>query len=79
MIHSGGVHPIFAAHQVEIRSVKMLPDMRNVQIRWAMKGDPAIDAEIAAALQNEAGWEIRRQLAVLKVCRLWEGGGWKSG
>ena len=67
MIHSGGIHPIFREHKIEIVRVRMLPDMRNVHIFWSITGNPQIDREIDEKLRNEAGWEIRRQMAQLQV------------
>jgi len=67
MIHSGGIHPIFREHKIEIVKVRMLPDMRNVHIFWSITGNPQIDRVIDEKLRDEAGWEIRRQMAELQI------------
>ena len=69
MVHSGSVHPVFRKHKIEIVKVRMLPDMRNVHVFWSMTGNPQIDQEIDEQLRNEAGWEIRSQMAQLQVRR----------
>jgi len=66
MIHSGDVHPVFQENKLEIVSVKMFPDMRNLHIYWALTGDVLKDQRINEQL-NDAAWEIRRQIAGLQI------------
>ena len=67
MVHIGGLHPVFQDHDIEIVKVRLLPDMRNLHIFWATTGNPLVDAEVGRALTSEVAWQIRRQLADLKV------------